>query len=127
MYINPTFRRYAKKLAKLPDGTYISDCNPSQLDFVTHTRDQSAALRQALSEVFDVSFWTKSHNPSCGWWEYTAEAPDGLKLRIFGDYDGPAGCERIEYEVEVEKDVPVTFERMLVTEKHVRWDCPDGE
>ena len=107
-------------LRALPDGTFFdSGLNSMTLDFQA-SGDEVTKLRQQLP----AAIWRKAINESFGWFEYTAEI-NGLMVRIYADRVGPAACRKIVEEVEVEKDVPVAYEKRMVKEKRTRWECPE--
>jgi hypothetical protein len=106
----------------LPEHTSIDVGIDGALLFQARTQEQVRGIRGAFPGVV---VWTKQYSESLQWWEYTT-AIDGVPICIYAVREGPPTCRRIEEEVEVEREVPVAFEKQMVVEKRVRWECGDG-
>ena len=106
----------------LPEHTSIDVGIDGALLFQARTQEQVRGIRGAFPGVV---VWTKQYSESLQWWEYTT-AIDGVLIQIYAVREGPPACKRIEEEVEVEREVPVAYEKRLVTEKRIRWECDDA-
>jgi hypothetical protein len=95
--------------------------NDNAIEFQCDTQIRVRRLRAC----FPGTVWQKSYSASCQWWEYATEYA-GVKLRIYAVKEAPPSCRAIEEEVEVNEEVPVTFETRVVKKKIIRWDCGGG-
>ena len=106
----------------LPPDTLVSISVEGVLLFHASTQEKVRGIRSTFPGAV---VWTKQYSESLQWWEYTT-AIDGVPICIYAVREGPPTCRRIEEEVEVEREVPVAFEKQMVVEKRVRWECGDG-
>jgi hypothetical protein len=125
MYVTPkSLEALAFMLPYLPAippevGVDFTDCG---VQFQANTQEKVRAVRLAFP---GATVWTKQWNKYCGWLEYTT-AIDGMAIVIWAVKEAPPSCQIIEEEVEVEREVPVTFETRLVKETRRRIVCSDA-
>jgi hypothetical protein len=112
----------AEWLAAMPSDVCISLWGDNVIDVALQacTQEQAAAIRSRLPGLI----WRKEFRADFGWWEYKTFA-DMLDcdVTIYGVTEAPPTC-RVEHRtIEVEEEVPVTFEKRWVTKEVVEVVC----
>lgn len=124
MTLTPERRRAARAMVALldvvPDDMWV-EIHDDELRFQGHTQENTRAIRA----LFPGALWKKAYEDACNWWTYTGVF-HGVMLHIYAVSEAPPTCRRIVDKVEVEREVPVTFETRKVIEERVRWECGNG-
>lgn len=124
------FSEYVALIEALPIVTYFSVESDGELSM-----QADGEKVRVCRAAFPGQIW-KKHPPHsdknhCDWWQYTTTFPSGIKVRIYADFKGPLSCKRIEETVtrikEVEVPVTTSKEMREITERVVRWECPETE
>lgn len=106
-----------------PEDIYFDIDSEGKVEAQCHTQD---AVRRARTVFGGGVMWDKRWDKGCAWWVYSALVPQGFNVVLYACKEAPPSCTAIEEEYEAEENVPVTFERRIVTKKRVRWDCSGG-
>jgi hypothetical protein len=107
----------------VPEDIYISVEFPIDYDLSAQCNSQADVRR--FRALFPGTFWRKIRPSPGGSWSYTGAAPNGWSIYIYACAEAPPACRAIDEEIEVEEDVPVTFERRTVRKMVRRWECPE--
>jgi len=125
-FTGKAFLYTAPWLALLPDGMYFDTCG-DKLDFQASSQ-KASVVREQVSKTFELTEpWKKQYNESCGWWEYTNKTNNGISIKVYADREGPESCKKIVEVTTEEENVPVKFEKQMVTRERVRWECPKNK
>jgi hypothetical protein len=109
----------------LPDGQHF-DLNWDGVSVAVHMQCSTQAEVKAARATFPGVAWRKSYEGgSCGWWAYNGSW-NGTLVHIYACREAPPTCRMVSREVEVEEDVPVEFEKRMVTKTVVEWECGEG-
>lgn len=126
MYMTEANKKALPKITEwlltLPDYLCISfwGDNEIELGIQAHTQEQVAFIRSRLV----WAAWKKEFNQELGWWEYRARFDRlGCNVRIYGVAEAPPTCRVERRTIEVEEDVPVTFEKRMVKKEVVEVHC----
>jgi hypothetical protein len=110
-------RNAVKLLDNIPDGTE-TELTYRGIEFQANSQDDVRRIRSYFPGVF----WQKEWVENCKWWSYSTKL-NGIPLQIYAVQEAPPTCVAIEEEYEVEENVPVVFEKKIVTKKRLKWDC----
>jgi len=115
------FEKQCEIVRRLPDGQHF------QMEKNGSVKMQASGdAVKRVRECFPGAIWEKEKCDDLSWWEYRTEW-DGVPLRIYADYVGPAACHKITEEYETIEKVPVAFEERIITKTRTRWVCPGDE
>jgi len=111
--------KMAEILKAMPENSQFDIELGGEVNFQAYTQPQVREVMKRLPGVI----WMKTYRNDCGWWEYTATW-NGVPLKIFACREAPPTCTARYAEVEMEKQVPITFEtQKVMVRKLVGWDC----
>lgn len=108
---------FATKHVPLDDDIWI-EVGPNSIKLQPPNQEEARVLRR----MFPPATWRKNYNAPVGWWEYsTSFGP--IQVKLYGIADAPASCELVTESYESEEDVPVAFERRVVTRTRTKMVC----
>lgn len=108
-------------VSSVPEDIYTT-MSGTVVKFQVHSQEDVARIRRLLPGLV----WKKHYDQDLGWWNYTAYSSEmGCNLQIYAVTENPPTCRIERRTIEVEEDVPVTFEKRMVQKEIVEVICGD--